>query len=65
MPAIIKSVVQVENEINKSGELILKENRYEAIYFLGIKLHERDFRRKTDQSELTIAEDTEIGFKNK
>ncbi len=64
--AIYKSKIVVTNEINKSGELVMKENRTETKYLFGVPVFERIYLRDTEQSELNLDEGlNNIGFKPK
>lgn len=64
--AIYKSKIVVTNEINKSGELVMKENRTETKYLFGVPVFERIYLRDTEQSELNLDEGlNNIGFKSK
>ncbi len=61
--SIFKIKTVVDNEINETGELVLKEDRIVSKYFLGIKVFETDYKRNTTQSDLNVdTTDKTIGF---
>lgn len=64
--SILRNTTIVSNEINESGELVLKENIVKTKYFFGIKLFENIYDRNTSQTELKLKGDKpEIGFRKK
>jgi len=64
--AIYKTKTIVTNEINKTGELVMKEDRKEIKYLFGIPILERVYSRDTEQSELKVDGDSSsIGFISK
>ena len=54
MIAIWKTKIVVDNDINETGELVLRENSLKSNYLLGIKLFEKEYNRQTSQTELKL-----------
>ncbi len=63
--AIFKTKTIVTNEINKTGELVMKEDRKEIKYLFGIPIIEWEYKRDTEQSKLNVDDSSSIGFMSK